>query len=401
MKSLVYSYKHVQAVYKYLLLVILLISLHSIRFSQAQDIYDERHTIGFPSNITSSSYLKILPTNLTEFLDQLKELQNLAGSCSSIECIKENYRGNLTSIINNLKRAEVAPEDLYPGIELLISSRNDSNLYSYIENLDLINLLKMLNETDPDTFIRLFETASSTINNMYSTGRISSREYVAALEILKRLSQEKGAYEVYNEVNKLEMKIFADFINQSLAKIISNTIGFTTYGGGGSSVNSSTEEVLRTLPYILSDLRNTQIIIPSLPLIPLSWLIPLIFLASFVILIPVLDFLGVNPLAFLKSRFSNSRFPDLDSLSRKSLPVRLYWMAVEILSRKIPKQDSETHREYLEKFKRDNYYKEIITPLENLTKAYELSRYAGLSEASLEEEARKSFNELKRFERRL
>lgn len=400
MKSLVYSYKHVQAVYKYLLLVILLISLHSIRFSQAQDIYDERHTIGFPSDITSSSYLKILPTNLTEFLDQLKELQNLSGSCSSIECIKENYRGNLTSIINNLKRAEVAPEDLYPGIELLISSRNDSNLYSYIENLDLINLLKMLNETDPDTFIRLFEMASSTINSMYSTGRISSREYVAALEILKRLSQEKGAYEVYNEVNKLEMKIFADFINQSLAKIISNTIGFTTYGGG-SSVNSSTEEVLRTLPYILSDLRNTQIIIPSLPLIPLSWLIPLIFLASFVILIPVLDFLGVNPLAFLKSRFSNSRFPDLDSLSRKSLPVRLYWMAVEILSRKIPKQDSETHREYLEKFKRDNYYKEIITPLENLTKAYELSRYAGLSEASLEEEARKSFNELKRFERRL
>ncbi|MEM1633545.1 MAG: hypothetical protein QXE68_04930, partial [Sulfolobales archaeon] len=200
MKSLVYSYKHVQAVYKYLLLVILLISLHSIRFSQAQDIYDERHTIGFPSDITSSSYLKILPTNLTEFLDQLKELQNLAGSCSSIECIKENYRGNLTSIINNLKRAEVAPEDLYPGIELLISSQNDSNLYSYIENLDLINLLKMLNETDPDTFIRLFETTSSTINNMYSTGRISSREYVAALEILKRLSQEKGAYEVYNEV---------------------------------------------------------------------------------------------------------------------------------------------------------------------------------------------------------
>ncbi|MEM4672390.1 MAG: hypothetical protein QW366_01270, partial [Sulfolobales archaeon] len=201
MKSLVYSYKHVQAVYKYLLLVILLISLHSIRFSQAQDIYDERHTIGFPSDITSSSYLKILPTNLTEFLDQLKELQNLSGSCSSIECIKENYRGNLTSIINNLKRAEVAPEDLYPGIELLISSRNDSNLYSYIENLDLINLLKMLNETDPDTFIRLFEMASSTINSMYSTGRISSREYVAALEILKRLSQEKGAYEVYNEVN--------------------------------------------------------------------------------------------------------------------------------------------------------------------------------------------------------
>jgi hypothetical protein len=382
-----------------LILLILLISttLQIYEKTYANEIYDNRHTIGFPQNITYT--INISNSELSEIINQLKNIDNITSSCKNIDCVQNISSSYIRSVANRLRDEGVLSNDAYDAINILSNSGSSDykDLYSLINDPEIRSLLSQLNTSDIQKFAELANSSMNRLMEMYVSGRISYKEYAAALELIRRLALEKNVYDIYNLAGEREMDLLRAIIDRSysdaLLKMISASkdISLIEKGSSNKIFVSQNNMSGSNLFSGFKGLRLVQIMFPS---IPLTMILEIAVVGVLITLIIMLLRLGVNPLEKISRYITNRGVIDISRLSNLPTPIKIYWMAVSILSKRVPRYENETHREYLRKIIENK--DPSSQNFSKITEVYELTKYAGVINKDLEKTAEESFKEMSR-----
>ena len=382
-----------------LILLILLISttLQIYEKTYANEIYDNRHTIGFPQNITYT--INISSSELSEIINQLKNIDNITSSCKNIDCVQNISSSYIRSVANRLRDEGVLSNDAYDAINILSNpgSSDYKDLYSLINDPEIRSLLSQLNTSDIQKFAELANSSMNRLMEMYVSGRISYKEYAAALELIRRLALEKNVYDIYNLAGEREMDLLRAIIDRSysnaLLKMISASKDISLIEKGSSNKIFVSQNNMSGLNLFsgFEGLRLVQIMFPS---IPLTMILEIAVVGVLITLIIMLLRLGVNPLEKISRYITNRGVIDISKLSNLPTPIKIYWMAVSILSKRVPRYENETHREYLRKIIENK--DPSSQNFSKITEVYELTKYAGVINKDLEKTAEESFKEMSR-----
>jgi len=382
-----------------LILLILLISttLQIYEKTYANEIYDNRHTIGFPQNITY--IINISSSELSEIINQLKNIDNITSSCRNIDCVQNISSSYIRSVANRLRDEGVLSNDAYDAINILSNpgSSDYKDLYSLINDPEIRSLLSQLNTSDIQKFAELANSSMNRLMEMYVSGRISYKEYAAALELIRRLALEKNVYDIYNLAGEREMDLLRAIIDRSysdaLLKMISASKDISLIEKGSSNKIFVSQNNMSGLNLFsgFEGLRLVQIMFPS---IPLTMILEIAVVGVLITLIIMLLRLGVNPLEKISRYITNRGVIDISKLSNLPTPIKIYWMAVSILSKRVPRYENETHREYLRKIIENK--DPSSQNFSKITEVYELTKYAGVINKDLEKTAEESFKEMSR-----
>ena len=382
-----------------LILLILLISttLQIYEKTYANEIYDNRHTIGFPQNITY--IINISSSELSEIINQLKNIDNITSSCRNIDCVQNISSSYIRSVANRLRDEGVLSNDAYDAINILSNpgSSDYKDLYSLINDPEIRSLLSQLNTSDIQKFAELANSSMNRLMEMYVSGRISYKEYAAALELIRRLALEKNVYDIYNLAGEREMDLLRAIIDRSysdaLLKMISASKDISLIEKGSSNKIFVSQNNMSGLNLFsgFEGLRLVQIMFPS---IPLAMILGIAVVGVLITLIIMLLRLGVNPLEKISRYITNRGVIDISKLSNLPTPIKIYWMAVSILSKRVPRYENETHREYLRKIIENK--DPSSQNFSKITEVYELTKYAGVINKDLEKTAEESFKEMSR-----
>jgi len=382
-----------------LILLILLISttLQIYEKTYANEIYDNRHTIGFPQNITYT--INISSSELSEIINQLKNIDNITSGCKNIDCVQNISSSYIRSVANRLRDEGVLSNDAYDAINILSNpgSSDYKDLYSLINDPEIRSLLSQLNTSDIQKFAELANSSMNRLMEMYVSGRISYKEYAAALELIRRLALEKNVYDIYNLAGEREMDLLRAIIDRSysdaLLKMISASkdISLIEKGSSNKIFVSQNNMSGSNLFSGFEGLRLVQIMFPS---IPLTMILEIAVVGVLITLIIMLLRLGVNPLEKISRYITNRGVIDISKLSNLPTPIKIYWMAVSILSKRVPRYENETHREYLKKIIENK--DPSSQNFSKITEVYELTKYAGVINKDLEKTAEESFKEMSR-----
>jgi len=382
-----------------LILLILLISttLQIYEKTYANEIYDNRHTIGFPQNITYT--INISSSELSEIINQLKNIDNITSSCKNIDCVQNISSSYIRSVANRLRDEGVLSNDAYDAINILSNpgSSDYKDLYSLINDPEIRSLLSQLNTSDIQKFAELANSSMNRLMEMYVSGRISYKEYAAALELIRRLALEKNVYDIYNLAGEREMDLLRAIIDRSysdaLLKMISASKDISLIEKGSSNKIFVSQNNMSGLNLFsgFEGLRLVQIMFPS---IPLTMILGIAVVGVLITLIIMLLRLGVNPLEKISRYITNRGVIDISKLSNLPTPIKIYWMAVSILSKRVPRYENETHREYLRKIIENK--DPSSQNFSKITEVYELTKYAGVINKDLEKTAEESFKEMSR-----
>ncbi|MCI4456942.1 MAG: hypothetical protein JHC19_02550 [Desulfurococcaceae archaeon] len=385
-----------------ILTLILLILLISTTFqiyekTYANEIYDNRHTIGFPQNITYT--INISSSELSEIINQLKNIDNITSSCKNIDCVQNISSSYIRSVANRLRDEGVLSNDAYDAINILSNpgSSDYKDLYSSINDPEIRSLLSQLNTSDIQKFAELANSSMNRLMEMYVSGRISYKEYAAALELIRRLALEKNVYDIYNLAGEREMDLLRAIIDRSysdaLLKMISASKDISLIEKGSSNKIFVSQNNMSGLNLFsgFEGLRLVQIMFPS---IPLTMILGIAVVGVLITLIIMLLRLGVNPLEKISRYITNRGVIDISKLSNLPTPIKIYWMAVSILSKRVPRYENETHREYLRKIIENK--DPSSQNFSKITEVYELTKYAGVINKDLEKTAEESFKEMSR-----
>jgi hypothetical protein len=382
-----------------LILLILFISttLQIYEKTYANEIYDNRHTIGFPQNITYT--INISSSELSEIINQLKNIDNITSSCKNIDCVQNISSSYIRSVANRLRDEGVLSNDAYDAINILSNpgSSDYKDLYSLINDPEIRSLLSQLNTSDIQKFAELANSSMNRLMEMYVSGRISYKEYAAALELIRRLALEKNVYDIYNLAGEREMDLLRAIIDRSysdaLLKMISASKDISLIEKGSSNKIFVSQNNMSGLNLFsgFEGLRLVQIMFPS---IPLTMILGIAVVGVLITLIIMLLRLGVNPLEKISRYITNRGVIDISKLSNLPTPIKIYWMAVSILSKRVPRYENETHREYLRKIIENK--DPSSQNFSKITEVYELTKYAGVINKDLEKTAEESFKEMSR-----
>lgn len=382
-----------------LILLILFISttLQIYEKTYANEIYDNRHTIGFPQNITYT--INISSSELSEIINQLKNIDNITSSCKNIDCVQNISSSYIRSVANRLRDEGVLSNDAYDAINILSNSGSSDykDLYSLINDPEIRSLLSQLNTSDIQKFAELANSSMNRLMEMYVSGRISYKEYAAALELIRRLALEKNVYDIYNLAGEREMDLLRAIIDRSysdaLLKMISASKDISLIEKGSSNKIFVSQNNMSGLNLFsgFEGLRLVQIMFPS---IPLTMILGIAVVGVLITLIIMLLRLGVNPLEKISRYITNRGVIDISKLSNLPTPIKIYWMAVSILSKRVPRYENETHREYLRKIIENK--DPSSQNFSKITEVYELTKYAGVINKDLEKTAEESFKEMSR-----
>jgi hypothetical protein len=232
---------------------------------------------------------------------------------------------------------------------------------------------------------------------MYVSGRISYKEYAAALELIRRLALEKNVYDIYNLAGEREMDLLRAIIDRSysdaLLKMISASKDISLIEKGSSNKIFVSQNNMSG-PNLFSGFEGLRLVQIMFPSIPLTMILEIAVVGVLITLIIMLLRLGVNPLEKISRYITNRGVIDISKLSNLPTPIKIYWMAVSILSKRVPRYENETHREYLRKIIENK--DPSSQNFSKITEVYELTKYAGVINKDLEKTAEESFKEMSR-----
>ncbi|MGC9009905.1 MAG: hypothetical protein ACP5I7_04740 [Sulfolobales archaeon] len=383
-------------------MMILLISTLNLSLiiasAEMSNIYDDKHTIGFP-NVSTNQTINISAEELRALLSSLKDLSNITSSCRDIECVRSSASNQINNVSTRLLKAEAIGGDEYQALKIL-SQENTSlqDLYDLIGNPELKKIINNLSASDLEKFKELFPQYYSRINELYMSGRISIKEYVAALELLRRIALERNSSDIANTLSTREAEVLRELIEGKYSNLL---LEYVSRFMSGTASSSSQDRSMGSFSRDYSSSNKSSLIqIPTVA--PFSISLPRIPLRDLITASVIIGALGIGALIFffnkdhiysLIDRLTKPRIFTRKDFENMPPPIRLYWIAVSILSRKVYREDSYTHREYLNKV-----YEKLgfLRSFTNLTKIYELSRFGAQSTPELDQEAVKNFDELRR-----
>jgi hypothetical protein len=351
------------------------LGMHTINFTQvlATGVEGSRGSIGY------------LGANVSKILEAIK---NITLGCDTLSCITANVsaRASIEQSLRELERSGY----IDPGaVDEVISSiyqtsMSDEALRRLLSNPDISQLIASVSADNPPINVL------GVLDSLFRGGRISLSEYIAALELLKRISVNQGLQGDALAIDKMQLEIIRQLIISRTAEGLVRGLANILVSSNISSQQIQTGHVNNEGNVYLG-YRPYPIYLP-LPGGILSMDQPYMFLA----LLGFLAAVAIIAIGIPRKRLRRTSIRGKDEAQRISQSrftgiVRIYWRAVEILSARVPRGRSETHREYLEKVRRT-----IRVPgaFEDLTEIYERVRYAHEPEERYYERALKDYREL-------
>lgn len=347
----------------------------------ASMVYSEdnpRHTPGFP---------EYLPENLEDLLRYLKDV--LSSSSSGLADLARLLETkDVESLASNIRNE-------FP--RNLVLNANEAYASGVLTREDLHRYIQMLQEW-------------YAINSPY--GLNITEDFLLALRALSVLADKSGYHDVSNYADTLVYEVLRTLLQAEQGAFT----GEPTLPSSGLSeaeglvppelsLPGSFELPLPHLPE--TGFKLPSFALPGMPFIPtraphvdmslLVWIavLSLVVLAPLVFMRmkPRLATLLVRALRPIKPLLSLSRGEPLEG--RLPRPIALYWITVDFIAKRygVRREPSTTHREFLgvaSPVLRDQQKSHLT----RLTRVYELVRYGGLYDPSLDEEAEKAYSEL-------
>ncbi|MEM1611415.1 MAG: DUF4129 domain-containing protein [Sulfolobales archaeon] len=297
-------------------------------------------------------------------LEALKRLAERSG--------KVDIAGLLDRDILNSLKDMIADPELREMLSRLVKQYIEAG---YIQYKDLVNVLNML-RTD------------------YISGRVNYRDYMLALDALKKMAESSGEVDMAKLLDKELLDILKDIIRgiKDIGPMIPPNLSTGIFSGS----------TIQSLPYMLEGFSSVEAAQASFPRIafttmqsfPLvSLLIPIGIIATAVIL-ALLAPRMLHQLKKASSRMSAPEPASVDIPESLPKPIKLYWSSVGRVAMitRIVKRDVQTHREYLrdvnDKLGRlSQHFKEV-------TYCYEVARFGGISDPEIERRAEEAYNRL-------
>lgn len=356
-------------------------------------VYLGMHTINFTSilgiDINQYRGSGSLNSSLPEILEAIR---NITTSCNTLSCLAQNRTARI-SIEQSLRELERSGY-IDPGAvdEILRSIDQayvgDNALKSLINDPEISQLINNISISGAENY----PNALGILDSLFRGGRISLNQYIAALELLKRSLLRQGLESQAIAIDKMQLEALKQLVlsntAQNLVKSLTSILA-STEGSGSTELQGGGGD--RT-PYLEAMPPNIYMPTPS-PMLGFDLLKLLLIVISISALV-ALAVLGIpSQILRILRKGELGRSSRLDRAGRGSGVIDLYWRAVSIMSRRIPRRDYETHREYLEKVKR---HMGMIDPFEDLTGIYERVRYAHEPEDRYVERALKDYKELER-----
>jgi len=355
-------------------------------------IYLGMHTINFTQvlskgvGLASGSMLNASPQSSKI----LEAIRNISMGCDTLSCIAANATAR-SSVEQSMRALEsvgyIDPVTAYEIIGSLYQPfMSDEALRRILNSSEISQLISDASkESRPLNIL-------GVLDSLFRGGRISLNEYIAALELLKRLSLEKGLQEDALVIDKMQFEVIKQLIISRTAEGLVRGLADILV-----SSNSSTQNVLPQQAGGASPLAYqaypVYVLLPSggLQGLDLQSIVIAIFATSALLVLAAagipdkISRLG----SLIRGRPSSPRI----AWAVQSGVIRIYWKAVEILSRRIPRGASETHREYLGKV-RGRIPASQYRYFEDLTELYEKVRYAHESEEEYYERALRDYKGL-------
>jgi hypothetical protein len=347
----------------------------------ALDALEGRHTPGFPAVLNITSLDDLLSISSPEVRRALEKLLQ----CDTVKCLEEDEvsAGILNPLLRNATGVDVA------GLRAL----SDRQLLDMIDNPSIRRLMESLLEslnTTGSTGPYEVSGLLGVLESSRSNGSLSPQAYAAALELLRRVLERGGDPQVAvverRQVDAIREALIEASRSGLLSKLIEK-IGWlhAEYQKWGSSAGDRKRGFSIGGPAV-------ELGLPSVP----PGLLALTLLAGLSILV----FLGSQRLATLIAGATAGIAERLRG-DRRAEPgdgappvLKLYWAGVRIAERAsgVRMEASVTHREFLAMT--EGRLGGLEKPFKELTRCYELHRYAGIASGELEKQALKHYNEI-------
>jgi hypothetical protein len=348
----------------------------------ALGVLEGRHTPGFPAVLNITSLGDLLSISSPEVRRALERLLQ----CDTVKCLEED--GASARILNPLLRNAT-------GVDAAgLRAASDKQLLDMIDNPSIRRLMESLLESLNTTgSTGPYEVSSllGVLESSRSNGSLSPQAYAAALELLRRVLERSGSPQVAaverRQVDAIKEALIEASKSGLLSKLIEK-IGWlhAETQKWGSSTGDQKGGLSIGGPAV-------ELRLPGVPPV----LLALTLLAG----LSVLVFLGSQRLATLIAGAAAGIAERLRGDRRAELgdapPVlKLYWAGVRIAERAsgVRMEASATHREFLAMT--GGRLGGLEKPFEELTRCYELYRYAGIAGRDVEEQASKHYEEMEK-----
>ncbi|MEM2203144.1 MAG: DUF4129 domain-containing protein [Sulfolobales archaeon] len=393
------------------LLVALLVLLISLSINGEAQSSGYNTTIGSPQDLNDLSvYLGMHTINFSQVLSLgvngygryedlnislskiLEALRNVTMGCDTLSCLAQNRsaRASIEQSVKELERSGyldpiIADEILDSVDQIYLGDEALRRLISDPEVGQLISSILSSGVSD-------YQSALGILDSLFRGGRISLNEYVAALELLKRSSLRQGLWDQALVIDRMQLEAIRQLILSNTAEgLVKSLTGILASSEtSGPTQQESWESNRKTSLGVMPS--SIYISVPSsIPGLDFLSLVLIVIGISVVTIVAVLGIQSIIPRIMRSTGLKKK--PSPREIVWRGGVIGVYWKAVSLLSRKVPKRPSETHREYLEKVRGR------LTntgSFEDLTKIYERVRYAHEPEEVYMDRAIKDYEEIER-----
>jgi len=395
-----------------LILLLLALSTHIVLAEWRDELpVLPRHTPGFPRVVNNE-----LGDYLTELLEELAKAQEAVETSDSFNEVVQDTekREFVTGAIETLGNMGVLSEDDVNSLTSVVQGYSDPELLRAISDPELREMLIELykaSDVSPDDLEDMYKF----LEKLRAEGKVSSGDYVAAMEILRRISVRYGYKTVYDAADKAILDTISQILrSEEVRGAIRSAIEALQEEGLPrllSSVDSTSGIKLPELGELENIVGETKTSAPAnMPILASFPSLPTLtgFTDLKIAMLIVLVIFCVVISVYLASRYGSALASKLRrtialrgtairriELEKMPIPVRLYWQSVEVVSAitHIRKLDVQTHREYLEKV--SPHLGELAEAFKEVTESYEISRFGGVVSRDVEKRAMMSFRKLR------
>ncbi len=352
-----------------------------------------RHSYEFP----------VILTNSTDFLKKLTDLLNLMNQSQN-----QLLSNGTSQVVNNPADAKRLNDDLntllnsgqissndYTVLQSILS--NNTNLAQLLQALskdnlnDIVSMLQALqNVKDPNQAKQMYQNILSMINDRYKSGNMSLADYIAALKALQLIGSSKNLDII--DLNN-ELKIAESEYLKSMISLL-NSVNNLKTPIGESQLNFNKSSIIPSSNLISQPLSNINAL-PSGLTLPSGMQISdtLIILAiSIVVMLILLWKWNAIFSSVMRMIEHNKTVSVLTDLEKYGESVKLYWSAVNILSKRIPINSYDTHREYASKVLQG--LPSVGGDFNKIAMTYELERFGGVKSNELIDDAKRAFKNI-------
>jgi hypothetical protein len=392
-----------------LIIVIILIGVPFLNFSTTNNVVLQYTTTTSTFNEeTRHSYeFPILLTNSTDFMRKLIDLLNMMNQ--SQNQLSLNGTSQVAQTPNDVERlnndlstlmdsGQITNND-YTILQSILSNTTDlGRLLQLLSNDNLNDIVSMLqklqNTNDPTQAKQLYQNILSTINDKYKSGKMSLTDYIAALKALQSigLSKDIDTTELKNLLNAAELK----YLNNMMTLLKNTNVKIPQYNE--PQISFSKGSIAPPSNLVLQPISNINMLPGFTPQVSLQFIEFLVLLGLVIVLMSILVWRRSAILSGIMKIFSYEKVvtPAETDTNKYGESVKLYWNAVNVLSKKVPINNYETHREY--DFKVSQGLPDLANDFHKIVVAYELERYGNIKSDTLIEDAKRAFKNVINFQ---